>query len=659
MTKKINDEQKTSPSVIKHPIAQAVSGRLAILITIITALVSFSSYAHSIASTESQVREQLLKYTGERGLRESELFLEANAYLIRFQEEYIERYIRMGDEDPIEWFEEHMEKHPDDGTYRSRPELYYGVDRELGRRDFSFSVIVGAETNITPETRRELAIGYDMVKQYGPVWRKPFINLYFGSPEKTFVDYWPGTPAGLLIDAEVEWREEEWFAITTIPQNPQREQRWSGVLYDERDGNWMVSSVTPLDIDGRQVGMVGTDLLLDDLVERTVNETLVGTYNILLQTDGRIIAHPDKIEEIIANAGFLFAQDTDDEHISRVYEQALTATSFPVIIDNKKDNEFLAVALIEGPDWYFITVYPKLLMQDDALQTAGFTLLSGFASLIAMAFVIWLVLKRNLAYPLEHLTQTVRDFEKGNGRLFDRIAPFVKKADELSTRPDETGLLANSFVKLGERLKTTYSELEGSKNDLERSNENLLLAYDATIEGWAQALELRDMETEGHSRRVVEITMALAKRQGFKGQELVNIQRGALLHDIGKMGIPDVILQKPGKLSSEEWEIMKLHPVYAFEWLSSIEYLRPALDIPYCHHEKWDGSGYPRGIKENAIPFAARIFAVADVYDALLSDRPYRKAWSEEKALDYIRAESGKYFDPEVVDAFFKLISRE
>jgi len=196
-------------------------------------------------------------------------------------------------------------------------------------------------------------------------------------------------------------------------------------------------------------------------------------------------------------------------------------------------------------------------------------------------------------------------------------------------------------------------------NDLQRSNTNLLQAYNATIEGWAQALELRDMETEGHSRRVVKITMALAKRQGFKGQELVNIQRGALLHDIGKMGVPDSILQKTGKLSPEEWEVMKLHPVYAFEWLSSIEYLRPALDIPHYHHEKWDGSGYPHGLKGEQIPIAARIFAIVDVWDALLSDRPYRKAWSKEKTLTYIQEESGKHFDPEIVTLFLKYVSEK
>ncbi|HDD62272.1 MAG TPA: HD-GYP domain-containing protein, partial [Chloroflexi bacterium] len=184
----------------------------------------------------------------------------------------------------------------------------------------------------------------------------------------------------------------------------------------------------------------------------------------------------------------------------------------------------------------------------------------------------------------------------------------------------------------------------------------LTLAYDATIEGWAHALELKDMETEGHSRRVVKMTMDLARSMGISGEKLAHIRRGALLHDIGKMGVPDSILQKPGKLSEGEWEIMRRHPVYAYEWLSRIQYLVPALEIPYSHHERWDGTGYPRGIKGEQIPLEARIFAIIDVWDALNSDRPYRKAWPKEKALAHIKEQSGKHFDPEVVVNFLDML---
>ena len=192
--------------------------------------------------------------------------------------------------------------------------------------------------------------------------------------------------------------------------------------------------------------------------------------------------------------------------------------------------------------------------------------------------------------------------------------------------------------------------------ELNRSHLELTLAYDTTIEGWAQALELRDRETEGHTRRVADLTVKLAQALGVKSEDLIHIRRGALLHDIGKMGIPDRILLKPGPLTPEEWEIMKKHPVYAWELLSPIKYLRPALDIPYYHHERWDGTGYPRGLKGEEIPLSARIFAVVDVWDALTSDRPYRPAWSQEKALQYIKEQSGHHFDPRVVEKFLGLL---
>ncbi len=192
---------------------------------------------------------------------------------------------------------------------------------------------------------------------------------------------------------------------------------------------------------------------------------------------------------------------------------------------------------------------------------------------------------------------------------------------------------------------------------LQKSTNELRAAYEATIEGWARALELRDQETEGHAQRVAALTIALARRLGVPEERLPHIRRGALLHDIGKMGVPDHILKKPGPLDEHEWEIMRQHPLWAYDMLKDIPYLQPALAIPLFHHERWDGSGYPSGLAGTAIPLAARIFAVVDVYDALTSDRPYRPAWSKEKALAYLEEQKGKLFDPRVVEAFIELIS--
>jgi putative nucleotidyltransferase with HDIG domain len=193
-------------------------------------------------------------------------------------------------------------------------------------------------------------------------------------------------------------------------------------------------------------------------------------------------------------------------------------------------------------------------------------------------------------------------------------------------------------------------------DDLQRSNLDLTLAYDATLEGWSRAMDLRDKETEGHTLRTTEIAEQLARAMGVSDADLVHVRRGALLHDIGKLGVPDQILLKPGKLTDEEWVIMRGHPLLAYDLLSPITYLRPALEIPYCHHEKWDGSGYPRGLKGGNIPLAARIFAVVDVWDALRSDRPYRAAWPEEKVLEHIRSLAGTHFDARILDAFLTMM---
>jgi len=191
--------------------------------------------------------------------------------------------------------------------------------------------------------------------------------------------------------------------------------------------------------------------------------------------------------------------------------------------------------------------------------------------------------------------------------------------------------------------------------NLQRSNLELSLAYDATIEGWSRALDMRDSVTEGHTKRVTEKALNLARIMGMSEVELVHMRRGILLHDMGKMAIPDTILQKQEALSLEEWKVMRMHPQYAYEMLAPIAYLRPALDIPACHHEKWDGTGYPRCLKGEQIPLVARIFTVVDVFDALTTDRPYRKAWSKAQAIQYITDERGKSFDPRVVDVFLSM----
>ena len=226
-------------------------------------------------------------------------------------------------------------------------------------------------------------------------------------------------------------------------------------------------------------------------------------------------------------------------------------------------------------------------------------------------------------------------------------------ADDFISKPFDRFELRARLI--GITRLNRYQKLLQEREELQKAHKRLSDAYEATIEGWSRAMDLRDRETEGHSRRVAELSIKLAQAMGMSAEEIVHLRHGALLHDMGKIGIPDSILHKPDRLTEEEWAIMEQHPKFAYDMLNSIEYLRDALEIPYFHHEKWDGTGYPQGLKADQIPLAARIFAVADVWDALTSNRPYRSAWPRELALEYIREQSGKHFDPQVVDLFFKV----
>jgi len=272
---------------------------------------------------------------------------------------------------------------------------------------------------------------------------------------------------------------------------------------------------------------------------------------------------------------------------------------------------------------------------------------AAFAELEAAARRSWLVLG------LAALAAASAVWAGGRWLVLRPVQALVKAAErvrggDLGTRSGlahdgtELGSLAAAFDEMVEALRARDAELAA--------------AYDSTLEGWSKALDLRDRETAGHTLRVTALAVELARAMGMPEDQLVHLRRGALLHDIGKMAIPDEILHKPGPLTADEMAVMRRHPQYAYELLWPIRYLRPALDIPYCHHERWDGSGYPRGLKGEEIPLAARIFAVVDVWDALSSPRPYRPAWPPERVRAYLQEQAGRQFDPEVVAAFLRLL---
>lgn len=350
--------------------------------------------------------------------------------------------------------------------------------------------------------------------------------------------------------------------------------------------------------------------------------------------------------------------------------------SIEKIINSTLDLRIMLEHIVEQIITYLGIDAVSILLHRQKISTLDYFVSSGFRSRALKHTHLKLGESYAGQAAVKHRTIHVRNLREDNGK-FKKSKLFMEEefvtyfAVPLITKGEIKGVLEcfhrspyDADPELMDFLETVADQAAIAIHNatlfesLFRSNAELSLAYDNTIESWARILDMRDKETEGHSRRVTEITMRIAQEIGIDDSELVHIRRGALLHDIGKMAIPDSILLKPGRLTFEEREVMKFHTTYAFDMIYNIDYLRPAVDIPHYHHEKWDGTGYPKGLAGYEIPLPARIFAVVDVYDALCFERPYRSAWPREKAIEYIRLQAGIHFDPEVVKVFLKLIDK-
>ena len=398
--------------------------------------------------------------------------------------------------------------------------------------------------------------------------------------------------------------------------------KYSGVLLADW-GNYFFVSGPVKDPDGNLVGVILVGKSLKDLTVMMREETLaeVTLYD--------LNSHP--ISSTFLEMPFMPPSDSaratanpDQESLMRDLTSnhiAYTELLGPWQARDGEDIGILGTAL------------PKTFLVRTGNLTR-FNVTVVFVLSIGLALLLGLYLSDLITRPILKLKQAAMDVAKGD------LDVQVE-----SRGGDEVAVLAQSFNEMVANLR--------------HSKEDLMSAYDKTIEGWSKALELRDAQTEGHTLRAVELTLELARALKIDEGEMPNIRRGVLLHDIGKIGIPDKILLKPGPLTGEEREIIKKHPVIAREILEQIDFLRSSMDIPAYHHEKWDGSGYPSGMAGEEIPIAVRIFAVVDVWDAITSERPYRKALSDAEALEYIRNSSGKHFDPEIVKVFLDIMQRQ
>jgi len=350
-----------------------------------------------------------------------------------------------------------------------------------------------------------------------------------------------------------------------------------------------------------------------------------------------------------------FSELTDEgESLNQTVFQAIEIVESEGLIEKARLNgrdytlayRQLSLSLDHEPYMYILIGVPTSVIERSAYASFWRNLIALITMFALAMWSGWYFGWRKIGLNLQKLSVVAGRVASGD--LSTKI--------ELSTDISELSDLKASFENMIDQLSRDRHIQESYVRTLELNEKTILNAYDATIAGWGFAVDLKDQETAKHSQRVTDLTLRLAKKLGIPDDMLDHVRRGALLHDIGKMGIPDSILFKAGPLNDEEWELMRKHPVYAYEMLSNIDYLKPAIDIPYSHHERWDGSGYPLGLKGEAIPLSARIFAIIDVYDALMSDRPYRKAWTHESTLAYIQRMREIHFDPQVVDAFLEEI---
>jgi putative nucleotidyltransferase with HDIG domain len=401
--------------------------------------------------------------------------------------------------------------------------------------------------------------------------------------------------------------------------------KYSGLVRADWGDYFYIASPI-VDPAGEQVGTILVGKSLASITKQIREETLaqVSLYdfagNILYST----FSQPSSIERLLVTQ---VLANQDQSSLSRnLRDLQMANIDYQELVGpwEVRDNADIGVIGVSLPRAFYLS--PNRVTRIQILLLVGVT----FFFVIVMGASLARIITRPLITLVHASTQV------SSGNLEIQVEP--KSNDEVAV------------------LTCAFNQMVSSLN---ASRSALLHAYDSTLEGWSKALELRDKETDGHTMRVARMTVEIARTMGVGEQDLVQIQRGALLHDIGKMGIPDAILKKPGKLTGEEWVVMRKHPEYAYEMLWPIEYLRPALDIPYRHHERWDGSGYPSGLVAEEIPFAARIFAVVDVWDALISDRPYKSTMERDEALAEILSQRGILFDPRVVDVFAAYIANE
>ncbi|MBD1919642.1 HAMP domain-containing protein [Microcoleus sp. FACHB-831] len=451
-------------------ITRKTLSQIGVSVTIVVAFATTINYFQLLSTLKTQKLEQLKEYVIERVEREKFIFALAADNEAILNQEIIRKYQQRSNVDPKVQFD-NLFARSTDGVIRNRPERFDGK-RQAG-------VYIGKSLTITADIRRRVLDLKALLESYGPAWRNRFQDLYVMTPENIIVIYWPEIPNWVQdAPANLYIPKEEYYFVADREHNPARKTVWAGLYYEEISKVWMVSCLTPVDINGREIAIIGQDVMLNDLMQRTVNDHIQGGYNLIFRGDGRLIAHPKLMDKILKQKGKFNIVNSDDTPLKNIFQLVKNAPNGKVIIDNINDEEYLAVRKIPGPDWYFVTVFPKSLLTKQARDLAVSNLLMGIGVLLTLVAVVFVVLNKQVAAPLRQLINATNQIAGGNYNISVE-----------DSRQDELGCLARSFNIMASEIATRSKELQ---NALEQQ---AILVQQVTTTLEQQAISVQQVTT--------------------------------------------------------------------------------------------------------------------------------------------------------------------
>lgn len=443
MFNKQNITTQPSPPKITGSITKKTLYQIAVSVAIVVAVAAALNYFQFLSLLKFNEVEQLKNYVVERVEREKSIFALAADNAESLKQEIIRKYQQTNQEDPQVEFDNLFAREKD-GVIRNRPEIFDGTHQA--------GVYIDKSLIINADIRRHVIDLKELVESYGPAWHNRFQDIYIMTPENIIVVYWPEIPTWVQdLTANFYLPKEEYYFAADAKHNPARKTVWTGLIYDEISKLWMVAAETPVDINGKQIATVGQDVMLNELMQRTITDHIEGGYNLIFRADGRLIAHPKLMDQIQEKKGLFNILDSDDDHLINIFRLAKYAASGEIIIDDVKDGEYLAVTKIEGPDWYFVTAFPKSILTKQALNVAAFNLFMGIGVLLILVIVVFLVLQNQVAKPLKQLINATNQIAEGDYNISLE-----------DNRQDELGRLAQSFNIMAGEIASRSRELQSA-----------------------------------------------------------------------------------------------------------------------------------------------------------------------------------------------------